>query len=287
MDVKIQAAIDRVLATALAEEGYIEKASNSQLDDKTANPGKGNWTKYAAALDGMGQIYNGRKNGYDWCDVFVDWVFITTFGTELGMKLLCQSYKGLGAGVKWSANYYKTKGQFYESNPQPGDQIFFGDATSWWHTGLVVKVDNKYVYTIEGNTTSAAGVVANGGCVAQKRYLLTYKNIKGFGRPDWTLAVDAQEMSTTAVPGTGVEMEDEDMTQEKFNEMMDNYLAGLAAKEGSSWSEEARQFCIDNGLFIGGNPDENGDPTYMWRSYMTREALAQVMMRLANMMGLK
>lgn len=184
---------EKLLAVALAEVGYIEKASNAQLDNKTANPGKGNWTKYARDLDGLGCIYNGRKNGYDWCDVFVDWCFIQAFGQELGVQLLCQALKGLGAGVRYSAQYYKNKGQFYEDNPQPVDQIFFGDAKSWWHTGIVTRVDDKYVYTAEGNTTGAAGVVGNGGCVAEKRYPLNHKNIKGYGRPDWSLVPEEEE----------------------------------------------------------------------------------------------
>lgn len=33
------------------------------------------------------------------------------------------------------------------------------------HTGLVVKVTKSTVYTIEGNTSSAKGVVPNGGSV--------------------------------------------------------------------------------------------------------------------------
>lgn len=53
-------AIERVIATARAEIGYIEKATNSQLEDKTANAGSGNWTKYAAFLDGLG-VYNFPK----------------------------------------------------------------------------------------------------------------------------------------------------------------------------------------------------------------------------------
>ena len=41
-------AIQRVLATARAEIGYLEKATNAQLEDKTANAGHKDWTKYAA-----------------------------------------------------------------------------------------------------------------------------------------------------------------------------------------------------------------------------------------------
>ena len=89
-------AVERLIKTAEAEIGYLEKASNAQLDDKTANAGKNNWTKYARDLDGFGAVYNGKKNGFDWCDVFVDWCFITTFGLNEGMKMLNQMERGLG-----------------------------------------------------------------------------------------------------------------------------------------------------------------------------------------------
>ena len=90
--------VERLLATARAEIGYIEKDTNAQLDDKTANAGDGNWNKYARDLDALGVVYNGKKNGYAWCDIFTDWCFIQTFGLELGLKLLCQAKQGVGAG---------------------------------------------------------------------------------------------------------------------------------------------------------------------------------------------
>ena len=55
--------VARLLAIAAAEIGYKEKASNSQLDDKTANAGSNDWTKYARDLYAAG-YYNGNKNGY-------------------------------------------------------------------------------------------------------------------------------------------------------------------------------------------------------------------------------
>lgn len=39
-------AIDKLIQTADNEVGYLEKSSNSQLDDKTANAGMNNYTKY-------------------------------------------------------------------------------------------------------------------------------------------------------------------------------------------------------------------------------------------------
>ena len=81
--------VDKVLAIAKAEVGYLEKRNNSNLDSKTANAGTANYTKYARDLDAIG-FYNGRKNGYAWCDVFVDWCFVQAYGAENAKKLLCQ-----------------------------------------------------------------------------------------------------------------------------------------------------------------------------------------------------
>jgi hypothetical protein len=88
-----------------------------------------------------------------------------------------------GAGCTYSARQYKNNGRFYKT-PKVGDEIFFKDSDGGCsHTGLVVAVDTLYVYTVEGNTSSASGVVANGGTVAKKKYLKTYNKIYGYGRP--------------------------------------------------------------------------------------------------------
>ena len=174
-----------VIDIALAEEGYLEKRTNSNLDHPTANAGSGNFTKYARDIDNIPGFYNGKKNGYAWCDCFVDWCFIQAYGATTAKQLLCQPDNSAGAGCTYSAMYYKQKGQFYTS-PQVGDQIFFGNASESTHTGLVWKVDNEKVYTIEGNTSGASGVVANGGGVCRKSYSLTYSRIYGYGRPKYT-----------------------------------------------------------------------------------------------------
>lgn len=176
------AAVSILLSIASAEEGYLEKATNAQLDDKTANAGSGNYTKYARDIDNISGFYNGKKNGYAWCDVFVDWCFVQAFGAEKALQLLCQPWGNYGASVASSKSYYQSKKQFHTGNPQPGDQIFFSG-----HTGIVYDVDANKVYTIEGNTSSEPGVVANGGAVRKKSYNLTYSGIEGYGRPDWSI----------------------------------------------------------------------------------------------------
>ena len=228
---------ERLLATAQAEIGYLEKATNARLDDKTANAGTNNWTKYARDLDDMGDVFNGRKNGYDWCSVFVTWCFVQTFGKELGQKLLCQTSKSLAAGVRYAANYFKNKGQFHTGNPKPADQIFFYGATTdvWQHTGIVEKVEGGKVYIIEGNTTGASGVVYNGGGVARKSYTLNYSRIAGYGRPDWTL----------------VKEDDDSMTGEEIYRKLNEYFATLSVPE---WAEAELQEAVDTGITDGSNP---------------------------------
>lgn len=179
----------KVIDIALAEVGYLEKASNSQLDSKTANAGSKNRTKYARDLAAI-NFFNGSKQGVAWCAVFVAWDYVEAYGKDAALKLLCQPTNpknNAGAGCKYMMNYFKAKGQLHTSNPQPGDVIFFysSDKTQIAHTGLVYKVDSKKVYTVEGNTSGASGVIANGGGVCKKSYSLTYGRIAGYGRPDW------------------------------------------------------------------------------------------------------
>lgn len=175
----------KVLDIALSEVGYLEKASNSNLDSKTGNAGSKNYTKYARDLAAV-SFFNGKKQGVAWCAVFVAWNYYKAFGKDAALKLLCQPTKGnCGAGCKYARNYFKNKGQLHTSNPQPGDVIFFysSDKKSIAHTGLVYKVDGSKVYTVEGNTSGASGVIANGGGVCKKSYALTYGRIAGYGRP--------------------------------------------------------------------------------------------------------
>lgn len=174
---------EALVQTALAETGYLEKRTLSQLDHKIANAGAGNYTKYARDLYEAG-YYNGSKQGVAWCNVFVDWCHYIAAGKQkaVAQKVSCQSGP-YGAGCKYSMGYYQAAGQFFTKDPKPGDQIYFGTANSVDHTGIVWKVENGRVYTVEGNTSEAAGVVGNGGGVFQKSYLLNHSRILGYGRP--------------------------------------------------------------------------------------------------------
>ncbi len=173
--------VDKVLSVAEAEVGYLEKKSNALLDDKTANAGYSNYTKYGRD---MHKLYPAVMDfPAAWCDCFVDWCFYKAYGITTAKSLLCGNFDDYTVA---SAQMYKNKNAWYTSGPRIGDQIFFTDANGGiCHTGLVYKVANGYVYTIEGNTSASGGVVANGGCVAKKSYAVTYSRIAGYGRPKY------------------------------------------------------------------------------------------------------
>ncbi len=160
-----------VISIALAEVGYREKASNAALDDKISNAGGNNWTKYARDLDIAG-YYNGGKNGFAWCDVFVDWCFFKAYGKSEGQRIQCQTGP-LGAGCIYSAQYYQQQGR-YDKIPKLGDQVFFQSGGNIGHTGIVVEVTDSTIITVEGNSSDQ---------VKRNTYKRSNSYIAGYGHP--------------------------------------------------------------------------------------------------------
>lgn len=161
-------AIEKVLDLAKGEIGYHEQGDNV--------------TKYAAYLDSIAGFYNGPKNGFAWCDVYVDYLFVKSFGADIGRRMVCQPLQSAGAGCLYSAQYYKQAGRWV-TYPQPGDQIFFSYAPGEYsHTGIVESVANGMVNTIEGNTSDM---------VARRSYPLASSSIVGYGRPNWDLVAES------------------------------------------------------------------------------------------------
>lgn len=221
--------VSKLLEIARAELGYKEKETNSQLDDKTANAGDGNWTKYARDLHSAG-YYQAAKNGYAWCDMFVDWCFWKLAGEDKtkGEWLECQT--GLyGAGCEWSSDCYRRAGRF-DKNPQPGDQIFFGKTDAEEHTGIVEKIENGKVYTIEGNASNMC---------KRCTYSLTSSKIVGYGHPrfDAEPEVEEEDEPVTGTPSTG-SVEDEKTIWDFLMVHIDNEY-GVAGLMGNLYAESA------------------------------------------------
>lgn len=163
---------------AADQVGYLEKASDKDLDSKTANPGSGSWTKFSRDLWAADpHFYQGNKNGIaDWCSIFVAWCVYMAAGRDSTKAQMALCYGGpYGASCTYAAGYYKDAGRFYQADPQPGDQIFFQRAGQIVHTGIVESVDpDGVIHTIEGNSANA---------VRRQAYGPEDARIYGYGRP--------------------------------------------------------------------------------------------------------
>lgn len=176
--------VNKVIEIAEAEIGYLEKKSNSQLDDKTANAGSKNYTKYNRDYNAWG---GGGAQPMEWCAAFLSWIFVKAYGLDAAKSLLCggiHHYTPTGANRFKKQNRYIKRG---EGKPEKGDVVYFFSTSKGriGHVGLVYKVSGNTVYTIEGNTSGASTLVTNGGGVKQKSYSLTSTYIDGYGRPDY------------------------------------------------------------------------------------------------------
>lgn len=161
--------------------GYVEKASNVNLDSMTGNPGNKNYTRFARDY----KKYTGTDlQAQPWCMMMQSTNLVEAFGLDAAKKLLGGD---LFASCTMCVNSMKKIGKFTSNKNavKPGYLIFFKDSDGTpGHVGWVYKVDSTRVYTIEGNTSVMAGhqtVVANGGCCAERWYYKTYTKIYGYG----------------------------------------------------------------------------------------------------------
>lgn len=170
--------MNTVIAIAKAEDGYLEKKSNSQLDSKTANAGSKNYTKYWRDLADWGL---GNYQAQYWCAAFVHWCFVKAYGLKAAKSLLLHAPY---ISCDTLASKSKAAGQRYTS-PQVGDVVVFWNGSRYSHTGLVYQVSGGYFYTIEGNTSGASGVISNGGgVVVGKKYPVSGTSHR-FHRPNY------------------------------------------------------------------------------------------------------
>lgn len=251
---------ENVLKVALSWDNYYEKASggtDAQLKNKTWNAGYNNYTWFWVALNRLGY---GNYQAQPWCDGFVDYCFVECAGGDsAAYKRAAKALGGMSAYTPSSANMFKKlgSGHWIEPNgtPLPGDQIFFKNSSGICHTGLVLRVTSSTVYTIEGNTSSASGVIANGGCTRQKSYSRSYANIAGYGRPLWE---DGSFTNVPANTGTVIlRRGDSGAEVKKMQELLltRGYSLGSYGADGdfgSSTYEALKQFQKYHNLTVDG-----------------------------------
>ena len=157
---------------ALSQVGYHEGNSTMQLNGKNTS-GSQDYTEYAYWF---GTQVKGNSYGhyYAWCAMFISWCArqarIPT-SVISNAAYACADGSSKKGGYSYFHMDYNNRGAY---TPQPGDLIFFGN---WDHVGIVYKVANGKVYTVEGN---------NDNSVKKSSYSLNSSYIKCYGVPKYT-----------------------------------------------------------------------------------------------------
>ncbi len=133
----------------------------------------------AVALSQVGNSGDAYWNWYgfqsrvEWCAIFVSWCAEQCGYLDAGVF---PRFSGCGTGVNW----FQARGQWLSGRetPEPGMIVFFkwygSEASIADHVGIVERVENGRVYTIEGNS---------GDRVRQNSYPIGYGEIVGYGVP--------------------------------------------------------------------------------------------------------
>ena len=175
-------AINAVINVAAAEEGYLEKASNANLDSKTGNAGSGNYTKY------WRDCYPAWNGDY-WCAIFISWIFMKAFGLDMAKKLLGH----------WPFTYCPTLASMTSNKtPKKGSIALFFKSGKYAHTELVIAVTSTTITTIGGNTSAGPSVIPNGGGVFRKTYKRSELSASNkYYMPDYSLVVGTATSAAT------------------------------------------------------------------------------------------
>jgi CHAP domain. len=189
--------------------------------------------------------------GSPWCAIFVSCV-----ARMAGVPILeIPDFHGCTAGTRKFKNFGRWKDRAGYT-PKPGDVIMFDwnqiAADGLDHTGIVERVENGMVHTIEGNSTSK-------GICARCSYPLNSGTITGYGTPVYGQKEAEQK-------------EEQDMTKEEVIKIIEEREAEIEKKAVSKWAESAWKKLIKEGVFDGTMP----------KSPLTREQAALVITRLTG-----
>ena len=114
----------------------------------------------------------GFNSRVEWCACFVSWVANQAGYIDTNVV---PKFAGCANGVNW----FKAVGQWKEKGftPNPGDIIFFDWEADGGvdHVGIVEKIENGKIYTVEGNSTD--------DMCRQKEYDINSNVIFGYGTP--------------------------------------------------------------------------------------------------------
>lgn len=241
--------IEKVINIAVKELGYIEKRSNNQLDNKTANAGTANYTKYWRDIKPSYQ-------GQPWCAVFVTWCFVKAFGQAASKKLL----------KHYPYVYCPTMASLFtlNANPKKGDIVIFKRNGEFVHTGIVTKVNGDYFETIEGNTSGGSAIISNGGGVCKKGYYNSNLPWTKFCTPDYEIIEESEDLTMTQYEELKEIInkqsdrikEVEEINKKLMNVVESTYIYNYNDENIPEWAREALSAAMSCGAVQGNEKGE-------------------------------
>ena len=259
-------AINKVIQIAENEVGYLEKASNASLYDKTANAGRNNYTKYWRDI-------KPEYQGQPWCAAFVTWCFEKAFGKENAKRLL----------KHYPYVYCPTMASLFKlnANPKSGDIVIFYRNGEFAHTGIVTSVSGDYFTTIEGNTSGGSTIIANGGGVCRKGYYNSKLPGTKFCTPDWSTAAESEELTMTQyeeLKALAKKQAQEIEELKNQNEKLTNAIGGTfiynyVDENMPEWARKDVQWCMDNRIIEGTGEGLNLNGMKLWTLVVIRRTV--------------
>lgn len=183
---------------------YLEKRTNAYLDDFQKNAGYNNYTKFARDVNSWGQP---GCQAQPWCAEYQFWKLVNVLGITRALQIMGGGFYNCVS----ITNHAKANGTWHNS-PKVGALVIFRNGS---HVGSVRSFNGSVVYTNEGNTSSVAGVVANGGTVRNKSYSINDSDIDGYVWIDW--GTDKPATSTWKATGTATSTVDDLYVRETPN----------------------------------------------------------------------
>lgn len=166
-----------MLAELLAEE------SNGMWSAVLYGIGTGDGEIVTVALSQLGNVggqpywsWYGFESRVDWCACFVSWCANECGYLDTGV---IPRFASCSIGIQW----FRERGLWQDGSyePRPGDLIFFdwddedeGQDGAADHVGIVEKVEDGIVYTVEGNS---------GNACRERQYVIGHAEIYGYGTP--------------------------------------------------------------------------------------------------------
>lgn len=171
-----------MMAARIGSSGYGDKAYVSHVlryyPVGRSFMGEGNAAVVAVAQTQIGNVggepywsWWGLNYRVEWCAIFVSWCADQCGYLDAGVL---PKMEGVRPYVDWFRERGQWQGRDYE--PSPGDIIFFDWESDGLadHVGIVEKIENGLVYTVEGNS---------GDVCAERRYTFGIAPIYGYGLP--------------------------------------------------------------------------------------------------------